>query len=57
MDKAAITNILNASISEIENKKQLLKNKKEATHRASLDSIRAEIASMRTTKDLEKITL
>ena len=57
MDKAAITNILNASISEIEKQKAVIeKQKKEATHRASLDSIRAEIASMRTTKDLEKIT-
>jgi len=57
MDKEAITNILNTSIVEIEKQKAVInKQKKEALHRASIDRVRAEISSMRTTNDLEKIT-
>lgn len=57
MDKEAITNILNASILEIEKQKAIIdKQKREALSRASIDRVRAEIGSMRTTKDLERIT-
>lgn len=57
IDKEAITNILNASIEEIEKQKSVInKQKREALNRASIDRVRAEIASMRTATDLEKIT-
>ena len=57
IDKEAITNILNASIVEMEMQKAVIgKQKKEAMNRASIDRVRAEIGSMRTIKDLEKIT-
>ncbi|WP_297335841.1 ATP-binding protein [Algoriphagus sp.] len=64
IDKAAITNVLNASLKEMEIQKrqieeaknELDKQKKIADKQASLNRVRAEIASMRTSKDLELIT-
>ena len=57
MDKNAITNILNASIAEIEKQKSVInKQKKEALNRASIDRFRAEISSMQTAKDLDRFT-
>ncbi len=71
IDKAAITNVLNASLKEMEVQKkqieiakneinqnliELDKQKKLADKQASLDKIRAEIASMRNADDLQQIT-
>lgn len=64
IDKAAITNVLNASLKEMEIQKrqieaaknELDKQKKIADKQASMNRVRAEIASMRTSKDLELIT-